>query len=401
MFEISELKAKKLPELQYIDKKLNVQKYRTQKKLDLVYQILDQQAANPSKVKEVMKDDTSFSKSPSEKEPVDQKETSGDDAGIVPSAKRGNERSLTSELKDQNPAGEKRNEVRTSENSSRVLNKPHTSRDGKEQKNFKKEQDNSSRDNNSKESGTSSRDPGNNRDQKESGNSRDSRDGGNSSRDNGNSSRDSRENTGSKDSRDNGNSSREPRDGSPRESRDGNSSRDSRDNSKNPRDNRKDQRTNKPDTGNTNKNNGNRDNRNRYREPDYEFDAIIESEEVLDIMQDKYGFLRSSDYNYLSSPDDIYVSQSQIRLFGLKTGDTVLGQLRPPKGGEKYFPLIKLVKINGLDPQVVRDRISFEHLTPLFPKEKFNIGDRQSTISTRIMDLFSPIGKGQRGMIVS
>lgn len=401
MFEISELKAKKLPELQDIAKNLNVPKYRTQKKLDLVYQILDQQAANPSKVKEVMKDDTSFSKSPSEKEPVDQKETSGDDAGSVPSAKRGNVRSLTSELKDQNPAGEKRNEVRTSENSSRVLNKPHTSRDGKEQKNFKKEQDNSSRDNNSKESGTSSRDPGNNRDQKESGNSRDSRDGGNSSRDNGNSSRDSRENTGSKDSRDNGNSSREPRDGSPRESRDGNSSRDSRDNSKNPRDNRKDQRTNKPDTGNTNKNNGNRDNRNRYREPDYEFDAIIESEGVLDIMQDNYGFLRSSDYNYLSSPDDIYVSQSQIRLFGLKTGDTVLGQIRPPKEGEKYFPLIKIVKINGLDPQVVRDRISFEHLTPLFPKEKFNIGDRQSTISTRIMDLFSPIGKGQRGMIVS
>ena len=145
----------------------------------------------------------------------------------------------------------------------------------------------------------------------------------------------------------------------------------------------------------------NKDNRNRYKEPDFEFDGIIESEGVLDIMQEGYCFLRSSDYNYLSSPDDIYVSQSQVRLFGLKTGDTVLGQVRPPKEGEKYFPLIKVKKINGLGPEVVRDRVSFEHLTPLFPDEKFNIADKESSISTRIMDLFSPIGKGQRGMIVS
>ena len=146
---------------------------------------------------------------------------------------------------------------------------------------------------------------------------------------------------------------------------------------------------------------GNKDLRNRYKEPDFEFDAIIESEGVLDIMQDGYGFLRSSDYNYLSSPDDIYVSQSQIRLFGLKTGDTVLGHVRPPKEGEKYFPLIKVSKINGLAPNVVRDRVSFEHLTPLFPQEKFKLGEKQSTVSTRIMDLFAPIGKGQRAMIVS
>ena len=147
--------------------------------------------------------------------------------------------------------------------------------------------------------------------------------------------------------------------------------------------------------------NGNRDTRNRYKEPDYEFDAIIESEGVLDIMQDGYGFLRSSDYHYLSSPDDIYVSQSQIRLFGLKKGDTVLGNVRPPKEGEKYFPLIQVNKINGLDPKIVRDRVSFEHLTPLFPEEKFNLADKNNTISTRVIDLFSPIGKGQRGMIVS
>ena len=147
--------------------------------------------------------------------------------------------------------------------------------------------------------------------------------------------------------------------------------------------------------------NGNRDTRNRYKEPDFEFDAIIESEGVLDIMQDGYGFLRSSDYHYLSSPDDIYVSQSQIRLFGLKKGDTVLGNVRPPKEGEKYFPLIQVNKINGLDPKIVRDRVSFEHLTPLFPDEKFNLSDKNNTISTRVIDLFSPIGKGQRGMIVS
>ena len=147
--------------------------------------------------------------------------------------------------------------------------------------------------------------------------------------------------------------------------------------------------------------NHNKDKRNRYREPDYEFEGIIDSEGVLDIMIEGYGFLRSSDYHYLSSPDDVYVSQSQIRLFGLKTGDTVLGTVRPPKEGEKYFPLIKVNKINGLDPKVVRDRVSFEHLTPLFPQEKFKLAEKQSTISTRIIDLFSPIGKGQRGMIVS
>lgn len=138
-----------------------------------------------------------------------------------------------------------------------------------------------------------------------------------------------------------------------------------------------------------------------FREPDYEFDGIIESEGVLEMMPDGYGFLRSSDYNYLASPDDIYLSNSQIRLFGLKTGDTVKGVVRPPKEGEKYFPLVKVNKINGHDPQVVRDRVSFEHLTPLFPEEKFNLADKQSTISTRIIDLFSPIGKGQRGMIVA
>jgi len=139
----------------------------------------------------------------------------------------------------------------------------------------------------------------------------------------------------------------------------------------------------------------------KKKEIEYEFDGIIESEGVLEMMPDGYGFLRSSDYNYLSSPDDIYVSQSQIKLFGLKTGDTVKGIVRPPKSGEKYFPLIRVSKINGLNPNVVRDRVAFKHLTPLFPDQKFDLATGSKSISTRLVDLFAPIGKGQRGMIVA
>ncbi len=134
----------------------------------------------------------------------------------------------------------------------------------------------------------------------------------------------------------------------------------------------------------------------------YENEGIIDSEGVLEIMADGYGFLRSSDYNYLNSPDDIYVSQSQIKLFGLKTGDTILGTIRPPKEGEKYFPLIRVSKINGKSPESIRDRIPFDHLTPLFPEKKFDITSHNArNLSTRIIDLFSPIGKGQRGLIVA
>ncbi|TDQ24051.1 transcription termination factor Rho [Tenacibaculum caenipelagi] len=160
-------------------------------------------------------------------------------------------------------------------------------------------------------------------------------------------------------------------------------------------------RGNKQSNKNQNVNKHHHKSGNKYRDPDFEFDGIIESEGVLEMMPDGYGFLRSSDYNYLSSPDDIYVSQSQIKLFGLKTGDTVRGNVRPPKEGEKYFPLIRVSKINGLNPNIVRDRVSFEHLTPLFAEEKFNLAEKGSSLSTRIIDLFSPIGKGQRGMIVA
>ncbi|MDP4281521.1 MAG: transcription termination factor Rho [Bacteroidota bacterium] len=134
----------------------------------------------------------------------------------------------------------------------------------------------------------------------------------------------------------------------------------------------------------------------------FEFDGIITSEGVLEIMSDGYGFLRSSDYNYLNSPDDIYVSQSQIKLFGLKTGDTVRGTIRPPKEGEKYFPLIKVELINGRTPEEIRDRIPFDFLTPLFPMKKFNLtGHPGESLSTRVIDMFSPIGMGQRGLIVA
>ncbi|HET8861154.1 transcription termination factor Rho [Marivirga sp.] len=143
-------------------------------------------------------------------------------------------------------------------------------------------------------------------------------------------------------------------------------------------------------------------NDNRPKKADIkDFDGIIENEGVLEMMQDGYGFLRSSDYNYLASPDDIYVSPSQIKLFGLKTGDTVKGQIRPPKEGEKYFALLRVSSVNGKTTEEIRDRVPFEYLTPLFPEEKFNLSTKPNKYSTRILDLFAPIGKGQRGMIVA
>ena len=145
-----------------------------------------------------------------------------------------------------------------------------------------------------------------------------------------------------------------------------------------------------------------RESKEESTETMFNFDNIVESEGVLEMMPDGYGFLRSSDFNYLTSPDDVYVSQSQVKLFGLKTGDTVKGSIRPPKEGEKYFPLIKVIEINGRSPEVIRDRIPFDYLTPLFPDEKLEIcKHRGASMSMRIVDLFCPIGKGQRGLIVS
>jgi len=144
------------------------------------------------------------------------------------------------------------------------------------------------------------------------------------------------------------------------------------------------------------------DRSDRRQNDRFDFEGIIVAQGVLEIMPDGYGFLRSADYNYLNSPDDIYVSQSQIKLFGLKTGDNVKGSIRPPKEGEKYFPLIKVEEINGRSPDYIRDRVPFDYLTPLFPDQKFQlIGNGHNNLSVRVVDLFSPIGKGQRGLIVA
>ena len=302
MFEISDLKSKKLPELQEIAKGLKVPKFKTLKKLDLVYQILDLQAANPKVAAAIapIKTETAEVSKPVAEKTKPKPRPRQRVAPNVTKEPRATEKE-ESPKKEDSPV----NEVKETPKP-RPRPRPKAPNAPNVKKDFQKN------------------------------------------------------------SPQNNNQSKKP-------------------NPRTPHD----------------KSNFDKDLKNRYKEPEYEFDSIIASEGVLDIMQDGYGFLRSSDYNYLSSPDDIYVSQSQIRLFGLKTGDTVLGNVRPPKEGEKYFPLIKVNKINGIDPQIVRDRVSFEHLTPLFPQEKFNLAERQSTISTRIIDLFSPIGKGQRGMIVS
>ncbi|QXP59794.1 transcription termination factor Rho [Olleya sp. HaHaR_3_96] len=334
MFEISQLKEMKLPELQDMAKKLNVSKFRSLKKLDLVYQILDKQAADPKAVLEVKKEDTPVKKAPVKKAAPVKAETT-EKPVAAPKPKRAR---VVKPAKQKGTASQPQLDL-TPEAAPKPVAKKEVSEKEVVAKTPAKPQPKKPVHNHQK-----NKQSNDNKDDKQSDNKQPNR----------------------------------PKHNNQKNSNQKNSNQ-----------------------KNGNQHNGNKDSRNRYREPDFEFDAIIESEGVLDIMQDGYGFLRSSDYNYLSSPDDIYVSQSQIRLFGLKVGDTVLGQVRPPKEGEKYFPLIKVSKINGQNPNVVRDRVAFEHLTPLFPQEKFNIAEKQATISTRIMDLFAPIGKGQRGMIVS
>ena len=335
MFEISELKAKTLTDLQVIAKSIGLTKISQLKKLDLVYQILDIQAANPTKGKATV--------TPNESEPKVEK----------PKRKR-----VAKSSKDQ----AKPSEVKIIEAT------PTT----KEIESVEKNTPNEAKENN-KETPTANKQQVN-KPQK------------------------AVEQTKPLSSQ---NSVQQKKQNQQNQPNQPNQPR----NDNNPKNNSSQNNKNKPsrDTNREKNNTVGRGNKskNRYKDPDFEFDGIIESEGVLEMMPDGYGFLRSSDYNYLSSPDDIYVSQSQIKLFGLKTGDTVRGNVRPPKEGEKYFPLIRVSKINGLNPNIVRDRISFEHLTPLFPQEKFNLAEKGSSLSTRIIDLFSPLGKGQRGMIVA
>jgi transcription termination factor Rho len=371
MFEISKLKTLKLPELQEIAKGLKVPKFKTLKKLDLVYQILDVQAADPKAVSVAAapvvgdassiatEDKNSEAKQPAHRAPRKRAISDQDNA---PKEKS---KGLSSE-------GKANREDRT----------PREDRAPREARNPKEARTPRDRNAAAKDSAASPQTTEEktvaspNQEEKQ---------------------------TPSKRTPNPRPNKRTEGQGTPNNNQNERGTSNERGQQKNHPQHAPKQPQRKHSNQNRPEKNFNYDKelKNRYKDPDYEFDSIIASEGVLDIMQDGYGFLRSSDYNYLSSPDDIYVSQSQIRLFGLKPGDTVLGEVRPPKEGEKYFPLIKVNKINGQDPQVVRDRVAFEHLTPLFPEEKFKLSERQSNISNRIIDLFSPIGKGQRGMIVA
>lgn len=334
MYEISQLKAKNLVDLQEIAKTLQIKKISQFKKLDLIYQILDTQAANPNAVKS------------SDPKP---KQTSADEQVKRKRVRKpSNKKSVANPTEVKQETENKENPTAVQEN--KVVSKEQDRNPEKEKKEVVKKTPNTE---------------SSNQDQQQS-----SKDQHSTNKPKHKNQRNEQQNTQNKDGRP--------------------------DNQKN----KNHQNKNHQNKNNHNKNNQNRSG-NRFRDPDFEFDGIIESEGVLEMMSDGYGFLRSSDYNYLSSPDDIYVSTSQIKLFGLKTGDTVKGNVRPPKEGEKYFPLIRVSKINGLDPKVVRDRVAFEHLKPVFPDEKFNLAGVNNTLSTRIMDLFAPIGKGQRGMIVA
>ena len=185
------------------------------------------------------------------------------------------------------------------------------------------------------------------------------------------------------------------------QNKDDNKSKSNKGSGNNNRNNNNNKRDQSNNNNRNNKNNGKKEHKNQKPKFDVDLDGVIEGEGVLEMMPDGYGFLRSSDYNYMNSPDDVYVSPSQIKLFGLKTGDTVAGTIRPPKDGEKYFAMLNIETINGKKPNDVRDRVPFDYLTPLFPEEKLNIFDGAGNYSTRIVDLFAPIGKGQRGMIVA
>ena len=360
MFEISELKAKTLAELQVVAKSIGLNKTSQLKKLDLVYQILDTQAANPLSAKKVSStEDKPATPKPKRKRVV--KKSQSESSKKIEIVKQSNSEetskinipkdniTLEIEPQDKKPTSEKTA-------TKRVVKKMVRKDDNLELK-AGSEQNSSVDTQKNKTSEVQKNKP--------------------------NEEKVSRKDTIEK---------KPVHKNQPKSNTNTPQLRNTNQ--------QKNKSTNQQNKTNNNRSNGNKST-NRYRDPDFEFDGIIESEGVLEMMPDGYGFLRSSDYNYLSSPDDIYVSQSQIKLFGLKTGDTVRGNVRPPKEGEKYFPLIRVSKINGLNPNIVRDRVSFEHLTPLFPEEKFNLAEKGSSLSTRIIDLFSPLGKGQRGMIVA
>jgi len=361
MFEISELKEKTLADLQAIAKAIGIPKISQLKKLDLVYQILDIQAANP----------TTPSKEPTKE---------------IPKADKNKRKRLVK-------TGEKEiaKEIVVAETPKVEVEKVATNNGIADIKKVTKKEPTSENTVEKKNANHQPRKPqklGNQQNPTQKNGNQQNADPQNPNQQNGNHQNPNQQN---------GNQQNVVQQNPNQQN--GNQQHPNQQNGNNPNQKNK-AKENNPNNQKNIVPKGQK-NGNRYRDPDFEFDGIIESEGVLEMMPDGYGFLRSSDYNYLSSPDDIYVSQSQIKLFGLKTGDTVKGIVRPPKEGEKYFPLIRVSKINGLNPNIVRDRVSFEHLTPLFPQEKFNLAQKGSSLSTRIIDLFSPIGKGQRGMIVA
>ncbi|MDR9400971.1 MAG: transcription termination factor Rho [Psychroflexus sp.] len=351
MLEISDLKSKRLPELQSIARHLKMKRITGLKKMDLIYQILDFQAANPEQAKAL--DEELKNKPFSANSDQDVQPQQADNKGDNSRRKTAKKPSLKSkeESKTYN-SNQPKTQNKDNPPSSDAKNKQHPKKNAQKPKQHSSDKPSNQKINNN-----------------HSGNKLAFNDESNKT--------DLRKKTEQYDKHDQNNKRNQSN---------------KSDQSNKPQQLKKDSSSHQDKQQN---------NKSKFKSPNYEFDALIQSEGVLEMVQDGYGFLRSSDYNYLSSPDDIYLSQSQIKLFGLKTGDTVLGEIRPPKEGEKYFPLIKINKINGLDPKVVRDRVSFEHLTPLFPKEKFELSRLRSNLSTRIIDLFSPIGKGQRGMIVS
>ncbi|HKL03707.1 MAG TPA: transcription termination factor Rho [Cryomorphaceae bacterium] len=361
MYDIIELNGKKVADLRLIAKELNIKRTDSLKKQDLIYKILDEQAINPSfKAKKAA--------SPSGESKADNKQADSDKKPASENVKSSGDRKP--QARKERPARDPKKDKK--EDLFSESNKPDSKTKGDDKK-----QD-SNKENRSR--------PDNRRNvpnrQKEGDDRKTSSD-------------QQRKNT--PDRNDQRKDRRPASDNRP-------------DHNRNDRSNdRNDRQNNQGNQSNQNRNDGNRGDQNKGDKTDhrkkrddfYNFDGHITTEGVLETMPDGYGFLRSSDYNYLNSPDDVYVSQSQIKLFGLKTGDTVVGYVRPPKEGEKYFPLIKVEEINGRDPDFVRDRVPFKYLTPLFPKEKFNLAGNTKNISTRVMDLFSPIGKGQRGLIVA
>ncbi|MEZ5071764.1 MAG: transcription termination factor Rho [Bacteroidales bacterium] len=375
MYDILELSNKLLSELREIAKELKIKRVESFRKQELIYKILDQQAIEVSENKAAKKDGA-------------KKEGARSEAVSQPSGPSG------SDTKPDNKESGRREEKSSKNRSSKSRKKRDEESASATARPESKEETKPAEESQAKPAGGEKKAQDWNR-KRESGN-REENQGRRFSHDRGERQENRPDNRG------------EGRQENRSDNRSDNRGEGRQENrSDNRQDNRQDHRNeNRNENRNEHRNENRQDFRNKKPEPrevdKYDFEGLILSSGVLEIMPDGYGFLRSSDYNYLNSPDDVYVSQSQIKLFGLKTGDNVTGTIRPPKEGEKYFPLIKVEEINGRSPDYIRDRVPFDYLTPLFPEEKFTlVGKGQHNLSVRVVDMFSPIGKGQRGLIVA